>query len=109
MMARTDKKGQVGTGTVTTVVVGFIALIIIVFMSFVVIQALTTSNVIPTGTVFANSTTLVTANYTSGVNTLFSNTGTVFAVAVIALILGVLAIVFVLLRRGGFGGGAQTL
>lgn len=101
------KRGQVGTGTVTTLVLGFVGLIILVFASYIILSSLTSTNIL-TGS-YATSMTNINANYTAGVNTLFSNTSTVFAVAVIALILGILAIVFVLLRRGGFGSGSGSL
>lgn len=101
-----NKKGQTG-GLVTGLVFGIAALVIGVIIAFVITSTLSGAGLLTAGSAEANATTLLTGNFTSGVNNVSAKLPTVLLVAAIVLILGTLAVLVGVWQRMRMGGGGS--
>jgi len=101
-----DKKGQTG-GLVTGLIFGIATLVIGVIIAFVITSTISGAGLLTTGSAEANATTLMTGNFTQGVNSVSGKLPTVLLISAIVLILGVLAVLVAVWQRMKMGGGGS--
>ena len=99
-----NAKGQSG-GLVSGIIVGVVGLVLTLIVAYLFITTLTGNNLLTANSAESNATTRLVANFTSGVDSVSSKIPTLFVVAAIVLILGVLAILVAVWQRMKFGGG----
>lgn len=94
-----DKKGQVGINSVTTVVVGIMVFIFVVFAVLYGISTLNPSSFFTTGTSEANSTKSLQGNLTQGIDEFGSKIPTAMTVLAVVFILGFIALLIFTVYR----------
>ena len=87
-----DKKGQIISGLVG----GIAGLIILVIVSLLIVDTLNGAGLLTAGSLSANSSTNMIANYTDGINNVSEKIPTVLLIAAVVLLFG--AIVFLVQR-----------
>lgn len=106
MLRQINKKGQTG-GLVSTLIWGVVGLVIGVIIAFIIINTLTSSNLLTANSAEDNATDRLVGNFTAGIDNVSGKIPVVFLVAVIVLILGFLAVLVGVWSkmRMGTGGG----
>ena len=98
-----NKKAQTG-GLITGLVFGVASLVIGVIIAFVIVNTLTTAELLTANSSMDNATDNLVTNFTAGVDNVSSKIPTVLLVAAIVLILGVLALLVATWQRMRVGG-----
>ena len=99
-----NKRGQTG-GLITGLIMGVAALVIGVIIAFVITATLNGAGLLTANSAESNASSLLTSNFTDGVNQVSAKIPTVLLVAAIVLILGVLAVLVGVWQRMRMGGG----
>lgn len=111
-IVKTNKRGQLTGGLITAIVGGVAGLILLFFVYILMFNQLQNTNLLGAAgtTVLRNQTDTLFSNFTAGSLSIASQIPTVFVVAVLALIVGVIILIVGLARRAGAGsGGAGSL
>ena len=98
-----NKRGQI-TGLVT----GVGSLIITVIIILVITSTLLGANLLTAGSTEDNAADALSGNFSSGIDNVSTKIPTIFLVAAVVLLFGVLALLIIQARRSGIiGGGGQ--
>tara|TARA_R110000751_G_scaffold294774_1_gene402824 strand:- start:332 stop:676 length:345 start_codon:yes stop_codon:yes gene_type:complete len=100
-----DKKGQLGLDTVKSVMISFLVLAVISIAVVLALVSLRDSNIFsgdPTTEAAVNDTI---ANVTSGVTDFFNDTGTIFSILIVVVIILAISIIIGVVSR--FSGGGR--
>jgi hypothetical protein len=100
-----NKKGQTG-GLITNLVMGIAGLVIGVIIAFVIVQTLSTSDLLTDSSMEDNSTALLRGNFSEGIDNISGKIPTVLLVSAIVLILAVMVLLIGAWRRMGTGGAS---
>lgn len=104
-LKKMDKKGQLGLDTVRAVMISFLTLAVIAIAVVLALVSLRDSNIFTAGSseeVDVNNTIL---NVTSALTDFFDDTGTIFAILVVVVIILAISIIIGVVSR--FGGGRR--
>lgn len=102
-----NKKGQLGLDTVKSVMIAFLLISVISVAIILALVSLNNSNIFTTGSTEANQTQNIVLNVSGGLESFFSNTGTIFSILVVVVIILAIAIIILAVQRfGGKSGGS---
>ncbi len=105
-----NKKGQLtGLDTVKGVMLAFLTLAVIFIAVVLALVSLRDSNIFTTGSAEANQTTAIVANISEAGADFFGNTGTIFSILVVVVIMGAIALIIFIVTRFSGSGGSRTL
>jgi len=105
-MEQSQKRG----GIVGDLVTGTGGLIISVVIILVVVSTLLGANLLTGGSAEDNAATNLSSNFSSGINQIAAKLPTIFLIAAVVLLMGVLVLLWVQARKSGLiGGGGSTL
>lgn len=97
-----NKKAILGLDIVKGVIVSFLVIAVVSVAVMLALNSLRDSNIFTTGSYEYNATNDITYNITDGVRGFFGNTGTIFAMlVVVVIILSISVIIAVVSRFGG--------
>lgn len=106
-----NKRGNVpGLGLLLGVVLGLATIVLAIFITLAFTGTLRTTNVIPAGSLEANSSVNVLNNFTAATNTVTSNFGIIVGIVVLVVIIILLGFAFFYFRRfSGTSSGGSTV
>jgi len=104
---RRSKKGVLGLDTVKAVMVTFLILAVIGVSIILATVSLRDSNIFTSGSQEQNDTNNIVANISDGLVSFFGNTGTIFAILVVVVIILAISIIIAAVSR--FGGRESGL
>jgi len=99
-----NKKGQTG-GLITGLVMGVAGLVIGVIIAFVIVQTLSSSDLLTDGSQEDNATDRLRSNFTEGIDNIAGKIPTVLLISAIVLILAVMVLLVGAWKRMQIGGG----
>ena len=100
-----DKRGQLGLDTVKSVMISFLVLAVISIAVVLALVSLRDSNIFAGDPSTEQSVNDTIANVTSGVTGFFDDTGTIFAILIVVVIILAISIIIGVVSR--FGGGCR--
>jgi len=100
-----DKRGQLGLDTVKSVMISFLVLAVISIAVVLALVSLRDSNIFTAGSPEAVDVNDTITNVTSGITGFFDDTGTIFAILIVVVIILAISIIIGVVSR--FGGGAR--
>lgn len=103
-LSRLNKRGF---STVNAIITGIASLAFALVFMFIVLTQLSSDSLTGTGTAADTAVDELIGNVSLGVDDVNAQIPTVFSIGAIVLIIGVLAILFVLGKRSGMFGGSQ--
>ena len=101
-----DKRGALGLDVVKEVMLTFLVLAVIAVAIVLALVSLRDSNIFTDGTSEYNQTSQLIGNVTDATTGFFSNTGTIFAILVVVVIILAISIIIGVVSR--FGGGKNV-
>jgi len=101
-----DKKGQLGLDTVKSVMISFLVLAVIAIAVVLALVSLRDSNIFTAGSQESTDVNDTILNVTSGITNFFDDTGTIFAILIVVVIILAISIIIGVVSR--FGGGSNS-
>jgi len=98
-------KSILGLETVKAFIIVLLSLAIIGVVTLIVLGALQSANVSPTGSYAANGTAGIVQNVSTGITSFYNNAPTFFALLAVVVIILIISLVVVVVNR--FGGTAS--
>jgi len=101
------KKGALGLDTVKVVMITFLTLAVIGVAVILALTSLNGSSIFTAGSQAQNQSNSITSNVSTGLTTFFANTGTIFSILVVVVIIAAISLIILYVRRfGGEAGGS---
>ena len=100
-----NKRGQLGLDTVKSVMISFLVLAVISIAVVLALVSLRDSNIFTAGSPEEADVNDTIANVTSGVTDFFNDTGTIFSILIVVVIILAISIIIGVVSR--FGGGGR--
>ncbi len=104
-----DKRGQLGLGTVRDVMIAFLVISVIAVAIILALVSLRDSGIFKAGSEELNDTSELIGNVTEGTKDFFNNTGTIFAILVVVVIILAISIIIGVVSRFGGAGTTRSL
>ena len=104
MIRPLELKNKKGVGIVSGIIAGAIGLVVLVIVSYLIVDTIDGANLLTEHTEEENTTDRLIANFTSGVDNVSSKLPTILLIAAVVILFGAIAIL-VARSRGMTGGG----
>ncbi len=105
-LRKLNKKGQLGLDTVRSVMIGFLILAVIAISVVLALVSLRDSNIFTAGSQEAIDVNDTILNVTSGITDFFDDTGTIFSILIVVVIILAISIIIGVVSR--FAGGSRS-
>lgn len=105
LLTKKGKKGQLGLNTVKSVMISFLILAVIAIAIVLALVSLRDSNIFTAGSQEESDVNDTILNITSGITDFFNDTGTIFSILIVVVIILAISIIIAVVSR--FGGSSR--